>query len=685
MKPIAVAPLREMDAVPTAPDAAAGERNARGVTPRVVALSLLIAAIFAYLIPVADYKFSNTFLGATHFPPGAIAVLLLLLLVVNPLLRFVSGRLAFSRNETLTIYLTCLFSTLVPGVGGNNYFVSFIIGSFYYATRENHWFDYLKGLPPWFTPALGADGTYNRFVVEAWYNGLQSGQSIPWGAWIVPLGAWSLFMGASFAMMGCLSVMLRAQWGQNEALSFPLLRLPLEMTEGMDEGGFGAFFRNNLTWMGFGIAVAIQLVNGLHLYFPDVPIIPLEIPTKPLFSEVPWNQIGPVSMRVFPVAIGISYLMTSEISFSCWAFFWGFKLQLIAAFLLGYPPATLPAVTGMGGPVFAGFQEVGAYLGYFAVIVWAARAHFGHILRRALGRARPTDDEGREALSYPFALWGFVISFAVMVAWGIAAGLSWWLSLALWSGYLIIAVVLSRVVAEGGLLFVHHAWMPLGALAGLLGMGPGAPLSLSHGIVAAAALEYSTVQDYRACLMPSFVQTWKLAHDRRIAARPLAALLGAVILIGMAIGFAMNVRLGYENGGLGLQSWLSKWGPLGMGGHVNEMARGAQPLDPTAWVWMLAGMGATAAMMLARSRFAWFPLHPIGYLLAQSYAMQTIWFSLFLGWSCKTLVTRFGGTDAYRKTIPLFLGLALGDVAMMLFWLLIDGGQGRTGHQLMPG
>ena len=84
-------------------------------------------------------------------------------------MRLVSRRLTFSRNETLTVYLLCLFSTLVPGIGGNNYFVSFIIGSFYFSTRENRWFDFLKGLPPWFTPALGADGTYNQFVAEAWY------------------------------------------------------------------------------------------------------------------------------------------------------------------------------------------------------------------------------------------------------------------------------------------------------------------------------------------------------------------------------------------------------------------------------------------------------------------------------------------------------------------------------------
>jgi hypothetical protein len=145
------------------------------------------------------------------------------------------------------------------------------------------------------------------------------------------------------------------------------------------------------------------------------------------------------------------------------------------------------------------------------------------------------------------------------------------------------------------------------------------------------------------------------------------------------------VRLGYENSGLGLQGWLSKSGPQGTGSQVATFASMTQSADWLAWVWTGVGALVTVLMMLIRSRVSWFPLHPIGYILAQSYAMQALWFSLFVGWACKSLVTRFGGNESYRKTIPLFLGLSLGDVSMMLFWLVIDGWQGRTGHQLMPG
>lgn len=265
-----------------------------GVTPRVVALCLVLAGVLSWAISVIDYRFSDTSLGATHLPPGALGVLLLLLVVVNPLM-WVLRRRRFSRNELLTTYLCCLFAATVAGIGGNNYWVSFILGPFYFGTHENGWIEKFHSLPWWMTPALRRDGSLNREVVDGWFNGSAPGASILWNAWIVPLAAWSALLLALYVMMSCLAVMVRAQWGAREHLAFPLLRLPLELTEVDERSASGAtrrFGRDPLMWAGFGVAAFIELMNGLHLYFPDVPAIPLELNTGPLFSEAPWNQIG---------------------------------------------------------------------------------------------------------------------------------------------------------------------------------------------------------------------------------------------------------------------------------------------------------------------------------------------------------------------------------------------------------
>ena len=186
--------------------------------------------------------------------------------------------------------------------------------------------------------------------------------------------------------------------------------------------------------------------------------------------------------------------------------------------------------------------------------------------------------------------------------------------------------------------------------------------------------------------MPSFVQSFKLAHDRGIAARPLLALIGAVILVGMVVGFAMNVQMGYRGGGgLGLQGWLQSAGPRMAASSAYGMTNVGVVPDATAWLFTGVGMAVIAATVLMRARFAWFPFHPLGYLMATSYPAHAFWFSIFLGWLAKTLIGRYGGSDSARRVLPFFLGLALGDVMMMLFWIGVDGYFGRTGHQLMPG
>jgi hypothetical protein len=116
-----------------------------------------------------------------------------------------------------------------------------------------------------------------------------------------------------------------------------------------------------------------------------------------------------------------------------------------------------------------------------------------------------------------------------------------------------------------------------------------------------------------------------------------------------------------------------------------NLAALSQPANPAAWGWLAIGGATIYAIIMARSHLVWFPFHPLGYLMAFTLPIRFFWFSIFLGWLCKTLLMKFGGHDTVRKTTPLFLGLALGDVAMMLVWIVVDGLMGRTGHQLMPG
>ncbi|HEX8236097.1 MAG TPA: DUF6785 family protein [Abditibacteriaceae bacterium] len=682
-----------------APVAAVADTSARegGITFRVVLLCLGLAVFFGYVIPIVDVKLSNTFMGAQHLPPSAVGVLLALLLVINPLLRLLGRRFAFSRNEILTVYITCLFSTLVPGHGGEGLFISQLLAPFYYATRENNWLEmWHEHLPSWMTPALHADGgTYGPIghkVVDGWYNGLSGSDTIPWGAWFVPLVAWGSLIFAMYGSLACLSVMLRAQWGEHEALAFPLNRLPLEMTEDVDRpdqyGVLGRFFRNPIMWVGFGIAVFIQLLNGLNLYFPDVPRVPLNIDTGPMFSEAPWNQMhGPIGtpIYVWPIVVGITYLLTSEVSFSFWFFYWFVKLQLIVAYYCGFMPNIMPNGLMAWGKSFVSYQRIGGFIAYAVLVLWIGRRHFGHIARRAFHRVQASPGEENEAMSYPFAFWGFIASSAFILAWGMLAGIRPDVTLVIWLMILAMVIALTRLVVEGGLLLMTPNWIPLGVLGQVFNSGPATWLSPQNGLVQANFLSTGLVGDPRAFSMPSFVQGFKLAYDHNIPGRKLLALIFAVMLITFGMSCWMRIRLGYEHGALTLGSWFFvKHGSQLPAWFSNDLYRG---VDSATWangLWLLMGVLFTYALILARSRLLWFPLHPLGFLMSLTWTMDQVWFSIFVGWLCKVLITRFGGIESYRKTRPMFLGLALGDVFMILFWLLVDGWQGRVGHHLTP-
>jgi hypothetical protein len=80
----------------------------------------------------------------------------------------------------------------------------------------------------------------------------------------------------------------------------------------------------------------------------------------------------------------------------------------------------------------------------------------------------------------------------------------------------------------------------------------------------------------------------------------------------------------------------------------------------------------TAVLSVLRLRYVGWPLHPIGYLLVYSYAMHTIWFSIFVGWLAKVLVVRFGGGQMFRSARPFFIGLIFGEAGAAALWMLVS-------------
>lgn len=94
------------------------------------------------------------------------------------------------------------------------------------------------------------------------------------------------------------------------------------------------------------------------------------------------------------------------------------------------------------------------------------------------------------------------------------------------------------------------------------------------------------------------------------------------------------------------------------------------------------GVSALIVILLAFARNTWFgfPLHPIGYLFASSFALEWgMWNIIFVTWLIKAVVVKYGGLRVYRQSLPLFFGLALGDAVAHLVWGIALGVLGVKG------
>ncbi|MFQ5810105.1 MAG: DUF6785 family protein [Armatimonadota bacterium] len=650
----------------------ASDQRRDAVTARAVVIGLALSIIFSLIVPYIDVYMSDTFLGSCHLPPGAVFALLVLVLVVNPLLRLARRRWALGRMELLTIYCMLLFSTLVPGHGAENVFIPVAITPHYYATPENRWDDlFFAHIPEWFAPR-------DEGVVEAFYEGLRPGAPMPWSAWARPLAAWTLLSFFTYGLVLSLSIVFRKQWVDRERIAFPLVPLPLEMTAKTERPlSREAFLGSRIMWIGAGLAIAVQLLNGLNFHFPQVPAIPMMNNLRPWFTSHPWSAIGVVRANVWPAVIGLTVLLRTEVSFSLWFFYWVDKLQLVVAAMLGQ---TRRQATVLGRPGFLAFQPIGGYIAYAALAFWAARPHLREFLATAVGRGPRTDDAG-EALSCRAAAVLGLVCFGGMVAWATVAGMSVWAAAAQMLVYLVLAVVLTKVVAEAGLLFVQSTMSSVELMVSVAGTAAVGARSLT----VATFIERSYMTDQRAFIMPSFVQSFKIADVTGMDKRRLLPALLVTVAIATVLCYWVNLKLLYVYGGLQCNRWYVQGAGPGGFRLLASLLQSPRPVSGTNIIAGLAGAGVTLGLFALRQRFLWFPAHPVGYIMALTYPLRQLWFSLFLGWLAKAVVMRYLGPRGLVGLLPLFLGIAFGDIVMMVVWLIVDAATGTHGHYLMPG
>jgi len=138
----------------------------------------------------------------------------------------------------------------------------------------------------------------------------------------------------------------------------------------------------------------------------------------------------------------------------------------------------------------------------------------------------------------------------------------------------------------------------------------------------------------------------------------------------------------------GAESGYYETWALGFGRGVYRQLEGwlTFPRDPdlTGVGFMGVGFLLTGLMMVVRAKFLWWPLHPLGYAMANSWGMDNLWCCLLVAWFLKAIVLKHGGLQSYRRAIPFFLGVALGDYVLGSIWSIASIATNTPLYQFWP-
>ena len=589
-----------------------------------------------------------------------IAVFVLFCLtLLNNAVRTRWPRLALTQAELLIIYVMQTTSVGLAGLGQIQFLNQALGGAYYYAKPENHWAKFQPFIPSWWVPDKG--------VLDAYYKGNSTLFTLEHlRGWAGPIVAWTGFILLMLFAFLCMNTLLRKQWIERERLSFPLTALPLELTR---EDATRSLLTRREFWAAFVLVCLFRSVTGIHRIAPNIPDIGnfgfkgQLIDLQPLFATRPWDAIGYFRLSFHPIIIGITYFLPLDVAFSAWFFYLVVKAEMILGTGLGYNDPN--SGTAAAFP-FTGEQGAGAFLAVALFSFWSARAHLHRVWRKAFGTA-PDVDDSDEPLSYRVAVLGLMASFLGLVAFVVCGGLPWLPATLFFLLYFLMITACTRFRAEAGPMIGYGPDMSPHQM---LVQIPGSQSWDARSLTPLAYLNWFD-SDYRTVAMPQQMEAFKIASTAGIPTRRLTIWILGASLLACVAAFLSVLAIYYHYGAItprGDNGWRSWNGHAPFDQLMTWIESPTRP-DLARLQAIGAGLLVSGLLIAGRSRFFWWPFHPVGFALAHAgYSLAWVWFATFLGWLAKALILRYGGMKLYRACIPWFMGLLLGDIVICCVW-----------------
>ncbi|MDE0297909.1 MAG: hypothetical protein OXN17_04705 [Candidatus Poribacteria bacterium] len=208
----------------TFPPTSSASRPPQDIGIRAVGFGILLIPLNVYWIvrlEVVGFSYPTLVVPFTN----VIFLFFILLLLNLASGKFIERRF-LSPGALITIYVMLNISSAIASTDMLQVLVSTMGHAFYFATPENEWKEHFwDHLPRWLV-------VHDKATLEGYYNGgtsLYAWQNVK--AWLLPAFVWLCFIVVLIFMMICLCCILRRQWTGQEKLTYPVIRLPPEMSE----------------------------------------------------------------------------------------------------------------------------------------------------------------------------------------------------------------------------------------------------------------------------------------------------------------------------------------------------------------------------------------------------------------------------------------------------------------------
>lgn len=619
---------------------------------RALLIGIILVPFNAYWIALSELRYT---LILTANPLFATPIFYLFSLVgVNALLHRFAPKYVFKPAELIIIYIMLVMSCTVVTFDYLLNLMSTMWWPALQASQENQWANMMfpvlpKELLVWDTNLL--EGIING---KASFN-----EPAVLMMWLKPLAFWSTFILVSGWIMFCMNVILRKAWMENNKLTYPIVRLPLELAEGNSPN---SILKSWALWAGFILAASLSLLEQLHQWVPAVTTIPTGIQWLNFPDKPPFNAANPITLSFYPFAIGLGFLVPLDVSFSFWFFYIFIRLEGVLGSVFG-----LSAIRGFP---YVYEQTMGAWLAFGFVLIWSSRKYLKDVVRIAFQK---DGSDAEEPVSYRIALLGLIGGAIFFMGFWMWAGMTFLWAFIVMGIYFLVSIAITRIRAEAG---GHHSIYVL------------EPLSIgsmfSSSAVGATTLAAMSVSHWfwrlnRSHMMPSQMEAFKMAKDQGIRLKTLIAPIFISIVLATIVGMWACLHIFYRDGRNLVNGFSWTGAGEGYAWLENALSGGYKP-EHNNWGGVI--LGGSFVLLLSRFRelYSWFPFHPLGYCMA--YTMNYHWMPFFIAWICKFAILRYCGLKVYQSAVPFFLGLVLGDFITGSLWSLIGINLNVPAHRL---